>query len=787
MREGPPQIGRFIFLRRLGSGGMGTVVAAYDPQLRRELAVKIVRGSTGPAVNKRLVAEAQAMAKIKHPNVGVVYEVVEVDDSVSIAMELVDGETLDAWARRERSVAERLDALVQAARGLQAAHLAGLVHCDFKPQNCLVDVDGRVRVLDFGLARALSGEPTETTGDVESTSGTDPHTRGVGGTLRYMPPEQARGRVDERSDQFSFGVTAYELLVGRHPFGADEGDYDPAQIHPQPTFANAKLPARIRSAIARSLEPDPRGRFPSLAELLVELEHDPSASRRTMRWLAGVVGVGAVAGTLGFWSASDDAETCDVSQVEALWFGARREAVRTAMTGVDVPYADDAWKGVATFVDDYVERLQAATLAVCDAEHSAADAEALRLAVLQRSCLDDRARELSAAIDVLEGADAGVVQRWAELVGGVDPLSRCDDPRLLLANEVEPLSTDAERAQARLLLEEYDAVEALLNAGRQEQAGSRAVALVESARELGHAPTLARALLAHAGVARRTRDFDLAGALCREAFAQAYASGDPQTGADAAIGLVKIEGDFAADPETAATWAEIADAALRRGRLEGRRRWLLLTNLGATALRSGDAKKAVALFRQRDALPEEDISRAEGRTDLAIALSQAGEHDEARATIDEVIKDRERTLGPHHPDVGFALANAGAMAGSAKDLDASVRYTERAIEILRTALGDDHPDLGGLESNLGASLVSLGRADEALEHTRRGAELTGKAFGDEHPRTAEAWFNLGRAQAKLGQTEEARALYLRALAVFEAKYGAEHPRSARVRQKLEEL
>ncbi len=217
----PVKIGRFTVLRRLGAGGMGVVYAAYDEMVDRKVAIKLLqRMRVGEEAGDRLLREAQALGRLSHPNVIQVYEVGVHEERVFVAMEFVEGCTLEAW-EPEASLAAVLDVYVQAGRGLAAAHEAGLVHRDFKPDNVLVGNDGRARVLDFGLARSAGEAPpdpassaelermgVDTTGDRLVTPLT--RTGAVMGTPAYMSPEQHLGQpTDPRTDQFSFCVALW--------------------------------------------------------------------------------------------------------------------------------------------------------------------------------------------------------------------------------------------------------------------------------------------------------------------------------------------------------------------------------------------------------------------------------------------------------------------------------------------------------------------------------------------------------------------------------------------------
>jgi serine/threonine-protein kinase len=329
---------------------MGVVYKAYDPELDRAVALKLLRVDPGSAQTTlsrdRLLREAQALARLSHPNVVAIHEVGSYErgggQHVFLAMEFVDGQTLRRWLHQQRSPREIIDAFAAAGEGLAAAHRAGLVHRDFKPDNVIVGSDGRVRVLDFGLVRAAGLEaaresvPVEpaasaadgtatvvggrqgkarAAGNVDPPSPPAPSERGsasgrgrsarlssqltragsVMGTPRYMAPEQHRGLpADERADQFSFCLALYEALYGVDPFHAEMPVNRleavlVGRVGPPPS--DARVGARLRRLLLRGLAVDPAARWPSLEVLLAELRKDPAAAWRK----AAVVSVSTLA------------------------------------------------------------------------------------------------------------------------------------------------------------------------------------------------------------------------------------------------------------------------------------------------------------------------------------------------------------------------------------------------------------------------------------------------------------------------------------------------------------
>ena len=337
------RVGRFAVLRQIGAGGMGVVYAAYDEQLDRKIALKLLRPDREYSARNeaRMQREARAMATLSHPNVVQVYEVGRYEDQVFLAMEFVQGQTLTAWLHAApRTWQQKLEVLLQAGEGLHAAHEAGVVHGDFKPDNILIDAHGKARVLDFGLSRRV--EPSDSSAkapklpdQVEISRITARKTpppppdlealrssARIAGTPAYMAPEQHRQRpADQRSDQWSFCVTLYIALYARHPFAGDGLlalmlNVCDGKLHmPEPGHG---VPPGVFAVLTRGLATEPEERFASMQDLLRELdrgsgrardpEFDLSVARRQRLLLSGAVALSAIGVTVVFVlsSPSDD-------------------------------------------------------------------------------------------------------------------------------------------------------------------------------------------------------------------------------------------------------------------------------------------------------------------------------------------------------------------------------------------------------------------------------------------------------------------------------------------------
>lgn len=307
-------IGRYRLESRIGSGGMGVVYRAHDPELERDVALKLlnpdgINDSNAEQARGRLLREARTMARLPDPHVIQVYDVGTFEDGVFVAMELVEGGSLAVWLREPRPWRETLQRFIAAGRGLAAAHAADIVHRDFKPENVLVGEDGRVRVGDFGLAGIPGSRADDITWD-DDRLGSLTRTGAVLGTPKYMAPEQERGAPpDAAGDQFSFCVALFEALYGVPPFEGEtlatyRRNVRAGQIRVLP--AAPDLPAELAAVVIRGLASEPSQRHPSMTALLHQLEailHPPLPAarrpRKSVMWL-GLLGTGVLATALGW-------------------------------------------------------------------------------------------------------------------------------------------------------------------------------------------------------------------------------------------------------------------------------------------------------------------------------------------------------------------------------------------------------------------------------------------------------------------------------------------------------
>ncbi|MBL8974710.1 MAG: serine/threonine protein kinase, partial [Myxococcales bacterium] len=433
---------------------MGVVYAGYDDGLERKVALKLVRRELldRPTVRERMQREAQAMACLSNPHVVQVYQVGEHAGGIYVAMEYIDGQTLGAWLRaRPRPWQQVLRVVCDAGRGLAAAHRAGLVHRDFKPDNVLVDASDHARVLDFGLVQSEASDDLARTAEdgpmpadapaPATTTDRDPARASIHwsvrltqvgwviGTPAYMSPEQHHGRSSgPASDQFSFSIALYEALYGLRPFRGDTREaireqIDRGLVPPPPP--DSRVPRWLFKLVARGLANDPAQRWPSLDSMLAALAHDP---RRAWLRAASVVGLLAAA-TLGSYAATvartPAAERCSAAahEIAAVWSPNRRAAVARAFVATATPFAADTWERVDQRLTAYASAWASQRAAACEAHSAGLQSSALL--DLRAACLERRKLHMRALIDLLTTADREVVTHAVQAVAALPGVQAC--------------------------------------------------------------------------------------------------------------------------------------------------------------------------------------------------------------------------------------------------------------------------------------------------------------------------------------------------------------------------
>lgn len=720
-------VGSYTVLRSIGSGGMGTVFAAYDDKLDRKVALKVLHTPRKESSRLRVLREAQALAKLNHPNVVAVYATGERDEQLFIAMEFVDGLDLSAWRRRKRpDHTSVLEAYRQAGRGLAAAHAAELVHRDFKPGNAMIDAEGRVKVLDFGLARRASGEQSSEKREYVSASvlSSDDITRtgSTVGTPAYMSPEQMMGLpTDARTDQFSFCVSLWEALFGVRPFqGATAQELlQNTAAGKVPPPANPGDAAWTVPILERGLSNDPDARWPDMEALLAALEPERPQSRTGAWWaISAVVAVG-VAVT---WRSSEETVApCNDGEhaIATTWNADRRDRVRSVLAQSDRPYADAVSKNAAKVLDGYATAWAKAHASACIDARDNGQSPELRAA--RYACLDRAKQRYGLLVQAFEDSGADSLDRVPRALASLPTLSRCADVDHVLASVPPPASAeDAERVAT--LRERLHQLQTYLTMGQLEQAQATLEALDTAVAEVDYAPI--RAAINLEGVRLAAEVEDGAAGLQRAEAAYLDVHGlDPATVIETHLQLSRAH-HLSEQYEASARELRVATALVER--------WMpsdtvlrirLLKAAGVQATGRGEWGKARAAFDAAFNLTverygPESIHAAEAHLHLGLALKEVGELDEALLNTQRARDIWMRTYGPRHPDVARAVNNTATMLRELGNNEEALKALKRARDIFAAAHGEH--ELSTLMTRLNIAVVSLvlERFDEAEREIR---------------------------------------------------------------------
>jgi tetratricopeptide (TPR) repeat protein/predicted Ser/Thr protein kinase len=771
-------IGRYVVIERLGAGGMGVVYSAYDPDLDRRVAIKVLRPDLRRE-QSRLLREARAMARLSHPNVLSVHDVGQHNDHVFIAMELVDGTTLRKWLDESRPWRERLRALLDAGRGLAAAHGVGIVHRDFKPDNVMIGRDGGVRVLDFGVARATTSSTTESTGTV-GTAVTITTSGGIVGTLAYMAPEQLAGEsVDARADQFSFCVTLFEGLSGRRPFSGDSAPELLHAIREQhiDSAAELRIPAWIRAVLSRGLRATPADRYGSMPDLLGTLERDPSIARRryfiaTASALA-LAGVAVAASHQSRHHASLACEQAPNGWVDA-WDAARRDRVRAAFSASRLPYATAAFATVAQALDRYVHKWDAMHADACRATWERRE-QSEALLDLRMSCLVQRRDGVKALTDLFAKADARTVEKSVQAAYSLEGVESCADAASLEAPLPPPADATA-RSRLRVLRSRLTEATALGDTGRVSDALAVVTPLEPESQALRYPPLTAELLLLEGDLRQRSSDAPGSASALRGAIAAAMDGRDDQVAAQAAMRLVYTVGYLQQRRDEGRFWGELAQAAIRRsGAAQPVLLARVLTNVSSLAHEEGKLDESVALLQRAISLvegAEPDSPRlAVMLSNLAVTFGDMRRNEDALAAARRAQALREKTQGPNHPDMAYAVQTVAAILTQMKRYAEAVPELRRAVAIREASVGPDSWLTGITHSTLGDAYRGMADYESALASYRHAIAIYEKIPAPPLRLFIGAYFGVGKTQVIRGQAAAGVAPLQRALAIQQGAGG----------------
>jgi hypothetical protein len=763
-------VGRYVVLDRLGSGAMGIVYAAFDPELDRRIALKLLRADVLAArttpiaeLRARLVKEAQALARLSHPNVIAVFDVGTYENEVFVATEYVAGGTLGEVLRaRERSTSEILELFRQAGEGLAAAHEAGVIHRDFKPENALVGSDGRVRVSDFGLAHTsgtIAGEHSLVAlGAIAPTTAT--RTGALVGTPAYMAPEQWRGgTIDARTDVFSFAVALYEALYKERPFAGETFRQLATAIERNEVRGanKATVSAGLRRSLLKALRCDPKERHASMRALLDELvPPERKRTNATLAWASAFLVAFVAIGVLALRKVPPPACADAPSAWGDVFNTAARDAVHRAFVATGDANAEHLFSRVAASLDAYRTSWTTMRTEACEATH-VKHAQSEALLDVRMVCLSTRRDEARALVDLLEHANETTVKKAVDAASALTPVAECARVATLLSADPPP-SDPQKRAEYDAVASELTRAKADLNMQQRDACQGRVAPLIPRAEALGHKPLLARTLLISGWCAAfrghgvgPVHTKEIAEVLQRAA-TTALAGHQDDVAIDAWIQLINVAG-FDNKVDEVHLWDHYAEAGIARLGGDDEREALRLIRLAtqmfyherklpeadALALRARElfvktlgprgpyvaecdeirANVLLDTYRYAESLPLQRAVR-QMREELygpgaslsstlneAVCLYSTGQNDEAIALFLDLAKRLPDQDGPFlRRQLAYARRNKGDFQGALAD-------DQRALEM---SISSQRPkaDIGLVQIGLGEDWIGLNKPKEAL-------------------------------------------------------------------------
>ena len=811
---------KYDVIAAIGEGGMGVVYRARDTRLDREVALKV--GSTVSAsALARMEREAQALARLSHPNVVVIHEVGEVAGRLFVAMEYVRGGTARSWlAAKPRTAREILAVYCAAGDGLAAAHAAGIVHRDFKPDNVLVGDDGRARVADFGLAREVVGHDEDAApASIEVT-----RVGAIVGTPAYMAPEQLAGdEVDARADQFAFAAALWEALYGARPFaGATPQEVEKAiaSTEPRATSRRADVPRHVEVALRRALRPRSEDRWPSLRPLLAELRRE---RRRTL--LVGGSGIAVAAAIAVPLVLRARVEPCtdDAAALAQTWNTTRAAALETAFATAG---GSTVFASLRPRVDSYANAWIGAHHEACKATRiDGSQSEALM--DRRMMCLVSARAQLAAVLDGWSVGGRAVVEHAPGDLAILPDLAACADIKTL--GKQMPLPTDPKvRAKIESAFGDIAAAEIhdLHDDAKDPiELGNRTLA---AAIATGWPDVIDHAYIVKASLAQRTGALDQVRADLQTAVTRATAAGDDEAAAWAMAKLAESYTD-ARRASDAKPWLDLANALRARIPDDPHLDTTLLAVEAQIDMLSGDldamtdaSKRALAIIvRTR---PDDKYQMSAAHQNVALSYELAGRFPEAIPELKLAVAAAEAGLGKDHPITAFDAGELAQAEGRIGQLDAARTHAQQSIAALEAWYGPDHhvasaidglaviemnsgnekaaraafdrelqilhehvpnsPRLPDVETNFGVMLATFGHLADALPHAEQGLAGHLAAFGKDNPQLNTDYTLLAYIQRGTGKLADAERNGREAVRVVESQLGDKAPGAVNPRTEL---
>ncbi len=687
-RSARPALGRLELLKPIGRGAMGAVLLARDPVLDRHVAVKILR-PTADASHARMLDEARALGRLSHPNVVTVHDVGDDGGSVYLVMELVPGGTLREWAREPRSIDARCAVLVAAARGLAAAHAAGIVHRDVKPENILVSDDGRtVKLVDFGLARAL---------DDDSTGG---------GTPGYLAPERLRGEpATPSSDQYAFFETVSDVVPDR--------------------------PVWLERAIERGTASARSARFADMHEAARAIDSRRHRNRRVRLALVALLvatGIGVAFAAYHQGAATEPCADAAIA-IDVAWPARRAELERSLRAaGHDASFSNAATERLLAMLDASTAEWRETSTSVCEATR-VVGTQSERLLDVRALCLDQERRHIEALI-----ASLGEVHAPNELAAAVAAATEPPSSRRCARIDAAAPAPSDPALSARLSRERSSLERAWVDLalGVPERAARRATEVDVHTRDVTDPAFRARLGYLLASIASRQGRHDEATTTFQQAMRAAVAAELPELEADLWLGLVRSE-VIGGSAERALEWVPFAENAMQRAE----RSPIELRGLAGEALRqlgrSREAREALTEASRDLSLPP--LRRAVALVNLGAVELVIDVPSRASIAFAQATSLAREALGDGHPDLAFYVDHEGSAALAAGDPERALEAHRRALALRRDVYGQDDRAVASTLLRLAEAELELGHFDGATSLAEESRSLRSGVYPVAHPRS----------------------------------------------------
>lgn len=777
------RIDRYVVVSELGEGGMGAVYLANDPVLNRSVAVKLLHAHGRPedsaAAKARLEREAQALARISHPNTVAVYDVGAIGDSIFLAMEHVEGVNLRHWVEQApHHWTEIVSVFIQAARGLAAVHSAGLVHRDFKPGNVIVTRAGLAKVLDFGLARfdasAAHEEPvftSEMLGFIASDAAPAPknpldtpltQAGHVPGTAGFIAPELFRKEpASPASDQFAFGVSLYWALFGCRPFeGGDLYTYwqslraGPAQVPP-----GSRVPTWLSGIALRCVSREAKDRFPSMEAVIEALGKDPHRQRRIVgaAALAVIVLGAAVWAGIGF-SARERCPT-DSELKTSFWKNTSLQVMRTRLVA--------ARPGFTPRIDRTLTQLEQATARWANQAQDSCmvlrESKPTAIDIQREACLQRQHQALTVLVDALAQADPSIVPSIDEIVESFLQGVGCESDRAVMRvgpDDVAP----AQKELASKLRAQLFRARVLGNLKKLSQSFDEATAVAQAAHQAGLKgfESEARVLIGNVEVARGNTEAAMVA--YQDAFVLGLRAGTDERAFYAGAVLIRQVREFRERIGEAKQVMAVVEALFERLGGDAHLEMELLSTRASIAEAEGKLNEAVELERRKLELAKNVAGPRSSTTAAAMdALSSRLRNNRKVTESNEVDAEKFQLLfelyGPDDPAVLYIIPPlAGGLRAEGRT-GAGRELLETAHELAPRLLSPDDETVAVLKLELSESLAGVDEpralvlAQEAVAFLEKG---TSKG------NLAEALSRQARALVAVGRAHEAMPLCERA-------------------------